>query len=172
MDSISPWDPASAQPVGLAWGPLKVTHLVGPNTVLLLIQAAQLLPLWKEGGQCGGLLTGVKVNGSMFVIKQEGLGEGTSESKSSEDTFFPRCDLGGQLSRSALAALIPQFPSSTPSSWAPLLPARRPLEGMSPTLNQQFPILCSIGSLRQTDRQSVRAWERHQEDQIPGNKDM
>lgn len=51
VDSSTARDPASAQPVGQTWCPLHITHLVGPNAVLLLIQAAQLLPLWGAGGQ-------------------------------------------------------------------------------------------------------------------------
>lgn len=45
-----------------------------------------------------------------------------------------------------------------------LLPVPPP-EGMSPTSDRQFPILCSVGSLRQTDRVSKRLGE------TPGSPD-
>lgn len=56
MDGTSPWDPASAQPVCLAPWPLHVAHFIGTDAVLFLIQAAQLLPLYRErDGQTGTL---------------------------------------------------------------------------------------------------------------------
>lgn len=73
VDGASAWDPAGAQPVGQARRPLHVAHLVRPHTVLFLIQAAQLLPLWGEGGQLGG--GGESVGGCLSQI-QEGLEEG------------------------------------------------------------------------------------------------
>lgn len=40
MDSTSPWDPASAQPVCLAPWTLHVAHLIGAHAMLFLVQAA------------------------------------------------------------------------------------------------------------------------------------
>lgn len=40
VDSTSPWDPASAQPVRLAPWTLHVAHLIGADAVLFFIQAA------------------------------------------------------------------------------------------------------------------------------------
>lgn len=54
MDSTSPRDPTRSQPVGQAWGSLHVTYFIGPNAVLLLIQATQFLPLRAEEGKPGG----------------------------------------------------------------------------------------------------------------------
>lgn len=91
---------------------------------------------------------------------------GWGEDKGSEDTCSTAVMGGRDMgSRSGQLPLVLP-PSVSFKPWVQLLPAPPP-EGMSPTSDLQFPVLCSAGSLRQTDKQSVSAWGS---DQIPGNE--
>lgn len=149
MDGPTAGDPAGAQPVGQAWGPLHVTHLVGPDAVLLLIQAAQLLPLWGEGGL---LSRWVRVSCRVFAMKPGGrLGDPWGARVQKTPALAAEMWGMGVWHRKQQHSGPP-----TPIGFPPepqLLPAPPP-EGMSPTSDRQFPISCSVGSLRQTHIQS------------------